>query len=45
MIEDVMLVFQAAQAVIFALHNLNRPEFNLMLTALPPTCQVDIQIF
>ncbi|CAF1131653.1 unnamed protein product [Adineta steineri] len=30
---------KAAQAVIFALHNLNRPEFSLMLTALPQTYQ------
>ncbi|CAF1036417.1 unnamed protein product [Rotaria sordida] len=28
-----------AQAVILALHNLNRPEFNLMLTALPQNYQ------
>lgn len=32
--------FQAANAVILALNNLNRPEFNLMLTTLPPTSQV-----
>ncbi|CAF1047755.1 unnamed protein product [Rotaria sordida] len=31
-----------AQAVILALHNLNRPEFNLMLTALPQNYQVFI---
>jgi CLIP-associating protein 1/2 len=30
---------KAAQAVIFVLHNLNRPEFNLMLTALPQSYQ------
>ncbi|UJR21229.1 hypothetical protein I4U23_024325 [Adineta vaga] len=30
---------KAAQAVIFALYNLNRPEFNLMLTALPQDYQ------
>ncbi|CAM4751887.1 unnamed protein product [Rotaria magnacalcarata] len=30
---------KAAQAVILALHNLNRPEFNLMLMALPQNCQ------
>jgi len=32
---------QAAQGVVLAFHNLNRPEFTLMLTALPPTYQVD----
>jgi len=30
---------KAAQAVIIALYNLNRPEFTLMLTSLPPTYQ------
>ncbi|CAF1218202.1 unnamed protein product, partial [Adineta ricciae] len=30
---------KAAQAVIVALHNLNRPEFNLMLTTLAQNCQ------
>ncbi|CAF2411295.1 unnamed protein product [Rotaria sp. Silwood2] len=30
---------KAAQAVILALHNLNRPEFNIMLTALSQNCQ------
>jgi CLIP-associating protein 1/2 len=30
---------KAAQGVILALYNLNRPEFTLMLTALPPTYQ------
>jgi len=32
-------VRKAANAVILALNNLNRPEFNLMLTTLPPTSQ------
>ena len=36
-----MRCFQAAQAVILALYNLNRPEFTMMLTALPPTYQVN----
>ncbi|CAF0975378.1 unnamed protein product [Rotaria sp. Silwood1] len=30
---------KVAQAVILALHNLNRPEFNIMLTALPQNYQ------
>ena len=37
-------IFQAAQGVVLALHNLNRPEFTLMLTALPPTYQVNIYL-
>jgi hypothetical protein len=40
-----MNFFQAAQGVILALYNLNRPEFTLMLTALPPTYQVIISFF
>ena len=40
-IHDISLFcVQAAQAVIVALYNLNRPEFTLMLTSLPPTYQV-----
>ncbi len=38
----IVFIFQAAQGVILALYNLNRPEFTLMLTALPPTYQVNI---
>jgi CLIP-associating protein 1/2 len=36
-----IIFFQAAQGVILAFYNLNRPEFTLMLTALPPTYQVN----
>lgn len=38
--EFLQFLFQAAQSVVLALYNLNRPEFTLMLTALPPTYQV-----
>ncbi len=33
-------IFQAAQAVLIALFNLNSPEFSMMLSVLPKTFQV-----
>ena len=36
-------IFQAAQAVLIALFNLNSPEFSMMLSVLPKTFQVCIK--